>query len=116
MEYSKEFEYFWKWYPARWHAEKHVFVKRRKFPAWQSWQKLDADTQKEILCKMKLIKASEGKYPRDAVTWLNQRGWDDIEDDSKWESVLPDELTDVFKTADKPNIIPVWKQRKALGL
>jgi hypothetical protein len=100
MEYSKEFEYFWKLYPKRWNANLHTYVKRKKYPAWQSWQKLDEDTQQHILSVVKLIRVSEGGRPRDAVTWLNQRGWDDVDPPKGWQPQLPEELTkDVLKDA-----------------
>lgn len=94
MDYAKEFEVFWKLYPKRWSVSRHAYVKRKKYPAWLSWQKLDDDTQHEILLKIKLIKQSEGNYPRDAVTWLNQKGWDDIEFDQGYKPILPKELTE----------------------
>ena len=114
MEYSKEFEYFWKQYPHR--NNRPI----KKCPAYQIWLRLSDEEIHEICTKAKYIKKFEGgPYARDAVTWLhptNQRGWEDMTFNEGWVPVLPDELTDVFKTADKPNIIPVWKQRKALGL
>jgi len=94
-KYSDEFEYFWKKYPARWNSNLHKYVKRKKYPAWLMWQRLDEDTQREILSKARLIKESEGSCPRDAVTWLhpeNQRGWEDIDMGEGWKPVLPEEL------------------------
>lgn len=120
MEYSQEFEVFWKYYPKRWDRDRRKLIKRKKFPAWESWQKLDEDTQHEILTKAKYIKEFEGSSARDAVTWLNQRGWDDIEFAEKWKPVLPEELTkDVFKEA-KAKVVDINdernRQRKGLGL
>ncbi len=120
MEYSREFEVFWKCYPKRWDRSGHKLIKRKKFPAWQSWEKLDKDIQHEILTKAKYIKDFEGGAVRDAVTWLNQRGWDDIEFLEKWVPVLPKELTEnVLKDG---RTIPIDvndernRQRKALGI
>lgn len=77
-EYTPEFETFWKKYPSRWNSNLSISVKRKKYPAFESWQKLSPKIRAECLFKAKHIKKSEG-VPRDCVTWLNQRGWDDIE-------------------------------------
>ena len=77
-EYTEEFEIFWKKYPKRWNRDLGVFVKRKKWPAFEKWQKLPQAIRDDCLAKSRLIKATEGT-PRDCVTWLNQRGWDDIE-------------------------------------
>lgn len=99
--YSKEFEYFWRVYPKRWSKSRHEWIKRRKFPAWQSWEKLSEDIQLHLLALGKKIKQSEGDYPRDAVVWLNQRGWDDMDLPSSWVPALPAELTkDALKSAE----------------
>ena len=100
MEYSKEFEVFWKLYPHR----NGKPIKKR--PAWNMWQRLTDDEIYEICTKAKYIKQFEGgPYARDAVTWLhpeNQRGWEDITFKPDWVPVLPAELTDVCKApADK---------------
>lgn len=119
MEYSKEFEVFWKYYPKRWDRTHSKLIKRKKFPAWESWQKLDEETQHEILTKAKYIKEFEGGSARDAVTWLNQRGWDDIEFKEGWKAVLPEELTSpVFKDAPKTVNINDERnrQKNALGV
>ena len=72
--YTKGFEVFWRYYPKRWDRNGQKLIKRKKYPAFESWQKLDADTRHEILTKVKFIKDFEGRSARDAVTWLNQRG------------------------------------------
>ncbi len=119
MTYSREFEIFWKYYPKRWDRSRNKLIKRKKFPAWESWNKLDEDTQHEILTKAKYIKEFEGSAARDAVTWLNQRGWDDIEFNEAWTPTLPEELTEgVGKIVNKTIDINDErnKQRRALGL
>ena len=78
MDYTPEFMEFWRKYPARWNSNLSCMVKRKKYPAFLSWQKLSLKRQQECLAKVKYIKQTEGT-PRDCVTWLNQRGWDDIE-------------------------------------
>lgn len=94
MEYSPEFETFWKYYPHR--NGKPV----KKCPAYKMWNRLTEEDRHEILMKAKYIKRNEGgPYARDAVTWLhpeNQRGWEDIEQQKglKWEPALPVELTE----------------------
>jgi hypothetical protein len=97
----KEFEVFWKLYPKRWDRNRSRLIKRKKFPAWESWQKLDSDTQHEILTKAKYIKEFEGGSARDAVTWLNQRGWDDVDFPDSWVPRLPKELTDVCEAPEE---------------
>lgn len=119
MTYSDEFEVFWKYYPKRWDRTRSKLIKRKKFPAWESWQKLDEETQHEILTKAKYIKDFEGGAARDAVTWLNQRGWDDIEFSESWKPVLPAAFTDsVFK--DLPKTVDIGiernRQKNALGV
>ena len=113
MAYSKEFEVFWRLYPKRWDRGRNKLIKRKKFPAWESWQKLDEDTQHEILTKAKYIKDFEGSSARDAVTWLNQRGWDDVEFPDSWVPVLPNELTDICKASEK-NVVNMGLRRTAL--
>ena len=78
MEYTEEFETFFTKYPKRWNSNLHCWVKRKKWPAFESWRKLSPELHAEILAKASMIRRSEGT-PRDAVTWLNQKGWDDIE-------------------------------------
>jgi len=104
MNYSEEFEYFWRVYPSRWDRDKSNRIKRRKAPAWEKWQKLDAETRHEILTKAKYIRDFEGTYARDAVTWLNQSGWDDIEFKPDWKPTLPDELLNAFKPVEDKKI------------
>ena len=93
-KYSPEFEYLWKKWPKRWNRNKSVWVKRKKFPAWKAWQKLDEETQRFILSVLNKARENEGAYPRDLVTWLNQQGWEDLEFQSDYVPVLPKELTD----------------------
>jgi hypothetical protein len=103
MNYSKEFEVFWTLYPKRWDPERHEWIKRRKCPAWIMWQRLTDTERHEVLTKVKFIKKQEGKYPRDAATWLNpktQRGWEDIEPPANWVPRLPKELTDVCEAPE----------------
>ena len=77
--YTEEFEKFWKAYPCRWHKDLGIRVKRKKYPAFEKWQKLSQEIREECLAKTKHIQRAEGAYVRDAVTWLNQYGWEDIE-------------------------------------
>ena len=117
-EYTEEFLYFWKLYPARYNFNRQRYIKKKKWPAFEKWQKLSKEIHKEILCKAKLIKDYEGTA-RDAVTWLNNRGWDDIEIPEN-ELHLPKELTDrVGKPVEshKVNVNnEVNRQKDALGV
>ena len=85
-EYTEEFETFWLKYPKRWNRDLNAYVKRKKFPAFQKWQKLPKEIRAKCLRIVGQIRKAEGT-PRDAITWLNQEGWDDIED--KWVPSLP---------------------------
>lgn len=120
MKYTEEFERFWKAYPKRWNRELGIWVKRKKRPAFQKWQLLSQEIRDECFAKVKLIKASEGGSVRDAVTWLNQDGWDDIELPKKYKPILPKQITgnvlkivteDNRSTSDKVNA-----ERKKLGI
>jgi hypothetical protein len=102
-DYTPIFLIFWKEYPARWNQNLHTYVKRKKYPAFVAWQKLTPEIQQKCLRIVKLIKKTEGT-PRDAVTWLNQRGYDDIDEPDLGAQKLPQELTNVFKRVDNPKV------------
>ena len=100
MDYTPEFETFWKQFPSRWNRDLGISVKRKKWPAFEKWQKLSQAIRNDCLAKACLIKQSEGT-PRDCVTWLNQRGWDDIElPDKPKPKALPAALVPVMKTVE----------------
>jgi hypothetical protein len=90
-KYTEEFETFWVKYPPRWNSNLGTYVKRKKWPAFQSWQKLSKKIRAECLAKAHLIRKTEGT-PRDCVTWLNQCGWDDIDFEPPKKTVLPPEI------------------------
>ena len=81
-DYTSDFETFWKAYPRRWNKDLGCSVKRKKYPAFLKWQKLSKAIKAKCLSRVHLIKQFEGT-PRDCVTWINQRGWDDME----WEEI-----------------------------
>ena len=119
MEYSEEFETFWKKYPSRWNTEIGGYVKRKKWPAFEKWQKLSQAIRNDCLAKSRLIRLTGGT-PRDCVTWLNQRGWDDIELPTPKRKVIDSKLVptlktvpigDIRSTSDKVNV-----QRGKLGI
>ena len=119
MSYTEEFEGFWKAYPKRWNRDIGGFVKRRKFPAFEKWQKLSQTVRNDCIAKSKLIRITEGT-PRDCVTWLNQRGWDDIELPKAKPEPMPANIVPIMKgvpqgdtrsTSDKAN-----EARKKLGI
>ena len=109
MEYTPEFETFWKAYPKRWNTDIGGYVKRKKWPAFEKWQKLSQTIRSDCLAKSRLIRLTEGT-PRDCVTWLNQRGWDDIELPSPKPKALPAEITPKLKIV-KSHIINVNNKR-----
>ena len=96
--YTDEFEWFWKGFPARWNKERGEHIKRKKGPAFVSWQKLQPDEKAKCLRIVKKIKRTEGGATRDCVTWLNQDGWDDIDEPDLEAQPLPQELIPQFKT------------------
>jgi hypothetical protein len=98
LDYTPEFELFWKSYPSRWNKDFQggSWVKRKKLPAFQSWQKLSEEIKAKCLRIVKQIKKSEGGATRDAVTWINERGWDDIEEANN-DQHLPTSMTTVLK-------------------
>ena len=106
---------FWKNYPARWNGNLSIYVKRKKYPAFKTWQGLTPKIQQKCLRIVKQIKKTEGT-PRDCVTWLNQIGWDDIDEPDLDAQKLPQRLTDSLKQVpDAPNINTERnRQRKGL--
>ena len=99
MDYTDEFQTFWVKYPKRWNRDIGSYVKRKKWPAFQKWQKLSQSIRDDCLAKVHLIRLSEGT-PRDCVTFLNQRGWDDIELEKPKPLPLPPELMPKLKTVE----------------
>jgi len=94
MTYTQDFETFWSHYPKRWNKDLGLRVKRKKSPAFQKWQKLSKDIRAKCLSRVHLIAKMEGNAVRDCVTWLNQEGWDDFEQEElkKMPIGLPKEL------------------------
>ncbi len=95
-DYTATFEIFWKGFPSRWNDNLHGYVKRKKWPAFQKWEKLTSEIQQKCLRIVKKIKAAEGT-PRDCVTWLNERGYDDIDEPDLDAQKLPQSMTDSLK-------------------
>lgn len=98
LDYTPEFEQFWKDFPSRWNKDFQggSWVKRKKEPAFRAWQKLPEEIKTKCLRIVKRIKKAEGGSVRDAVTWINQYGWDDIEEADKGHH-LPASMTNVIK-------------------
>ncbi|NCC85144.1 MAG: hypothetical protein EOM03_13600 [Clostridia bacterium] len=73
--YSPEFESFWAVYPSR-NGQK---VKKAK--AWEAFWKVTSNgsgiTAELLTDKIKALAPQYGEYACDAVTWLNQRRWED---------------------------------------
>ena len=102
-DYTDEFEIFWRGYPRRWNNNLSMYVKRKKYPAFESWQKLSQEIRAKCLRIVKQIKKAEGT-PRDAVTWINQRGWDDIDEPDKDAQRLPQSLVSGMKSVPEPRV------------
>ena len=83
IPYTDEFETFWRQYPSRWNKDFQggSWIKRKKHPAFDKWQKLPDEVKAKCLRIVKKIKKAEGGTVRDCVTWLNQYGWEDIEEE-----------------------------------
>ena len=109
MDYTEEFETFWKAFPSRWNRGVGGYIKRKKWPAFEKWQKLSQAIRSDCLAKSRLIRLTEGT-PRDCVTWLNQRGWDDIELPNPKPKALPAEITPKLKIVES-HIINVNNER-----
>ena len=100
MNYTEDFQKFWQAYPKRWSRSMHGYIKRKKAPAFKTWQKLSPEIKSKCLRIVKKIKYSEGEAVRDCVTWLNQEGWDDIEEPQQVKH-LPEEMTNnVFRVVN----------------
>ena len=72
--YSQDFEAFWEAYPAR------NGQKTKKAKAWDAFWKITTTTSispEHLTDRIKALAPQYGDFPRDAVTWLNQRGWED---------------------------------------
>ena len=72
--YSQDFEAFWEAYPAR------NGQKTKKAKAWDAFWKITTATSispEHLTDRIKALAPQYGDFPRDAVTWLNQRGWED---------------------------------------
>jgi hypothetical protein len=103
MDYTTEFQTFWIKYPKRWNRDIGCYVKRKKWPAFEKWQKLPQSIRDDCLAKVHLIRRSEGT-PRDCVTFLNQKGWDDIELEKPKPLPLPKELVPKMKIVESVEV------------
>jgi len=87
--YSPEFESFWAVYPPR------NGQKTKKAKAWEAFWKVTSNgsgiTAELLTDKIKALAPQYGEFPRDAVTWLNQRGWEDEQDAD--HELTPEEQT-----------------------
>ena len=53
MDYSLEFETFWKDYPKRWYRRSGRYYKVGKWEAFQAWKRLSQKDRNDILIKVK---------------------------------------------------------------
>ena len=116
--YTADFEQFWKGYPARWNKDFQggQWVKRKKQPAFQSWQKLSDEIKAKCLRILKQIKRAEGGAVRDAVTWLNEKGWDDIKEAEEVQHLPASMTANVFKPIPKPPDLNDARNKQMAGL
>ena len=103
-KYSEDFEMFWKLYPKRWDRQARFLIKRKKAPAYESWQKLSNEIKAECLMNAKKIKSFEGSSVRDCVTWLNQKGWIEMrpEEVQPTNAQIQEMARDLLKEVPKP--------------
>ncbi len=106
MNYTPEFLEFFVKYPFRWDRQASRRIKRKKGPAFKSWQKLTPEIHAECLRKVRYIKQFEGSAIRDPVTWLNQSGWEDIDIEPKPKPALSKDKADVIikSVPDEPEL------------
>ncbi len=115
MNYTPEFLEFWVKYPSRWDRQASRRIKRRKGPAFKSWQKLTPDIQDECLRKVRYIKQFEGSAVRDPVTWLNQCGWEDIDIKPKPNPIVSKDTADsILKSVSEEPVLDTKTINKAL--
>lgn len=100
-----------------------IRIKRKKAPAFEKWKKLSPEIRAECLLLAKDIKWAEGSSARDCVTWINQKGWEDMRKKEEEKRPLPQEVQEIVnKLLKKPDYKTVNfhdernRQRKALGL
>ena len=95
IPYSREYEYVWKHYPKRLDKSGN-WIKRKKYPGWLVWQKIDEDDQHDIICKAAHFKKKLGNYAPDIDVFLRNRGWDDIDFSKKYQPIWPEEFRTLF--------------------
>jgi len=77
MNYTQEFETFWRLYPKRWNRSSGRYYKVGKWEAFQVWKRLSQKDRNDILIKVKTMQT--GEFVLDAHRWLKKRRFDDIE-------------------------------------
>lgn len=77
MDYTEEFEIFWKAYPKRWNRSSGRHYKVGKWEAFHAWKRLSQKDRNDILIKVKYMKS--GEFVLDAHRWLKKRRFDDME-------------------------------------
>ncbi len=77
MEYTEEFEKFWRDYPKRWNRSSGKHYKVGKWEAFQVWKRLSQKDKNKILIVVKYMQT--GEFVLDAHRWLKKRRFDDME-------------------------------------
>lgn len=80
IEYTDEFQLFWRLWPGRWRPESDTVIKVGKYEAFKVWQKLSTEEWDEIIALLKSgkVKQAGTQYLPDAHRWLNNRRWEDF--------------------------------------
>ena len=73
VEYSGEFENFWKIFKGRWNTDKGRYDKGSKLEAWEVWQEM-IDADKALA--LKGAPKTGDKKTKDCCRWLKFRCWE----------------------------------------
>lgn len=76
MNYTEDFELFWRAYPPRFNEERQLYRRADKPGAFAEWQKLTAEEKIAALNAVQREKSS--KWTPDARKWLHHKRWEDI--------------------------------------
>ena len=74
INYTKEFEAFFKLYPHRWNHRVSLWVKNDKAGAFKEWKLLSVQERK--LATEKAPTIEKGEFTPDARKWLKHKMWE----------------------------------------
>jgi hypothetical protein len=97
VAYTPEFLIFWGRYPKRLFPDKGAWLRPGKQSAMRVWATMAAEDKAHAMYSVSLWFNVRPKYPQNASTWLNQRGYDDWDMPEPEGEHLPEEMTNVVK-------------------